>query len=203
MHASPRVGSLLAAFLAGGAVLVAGCGPPAGPTAKMPPAFPSTPTPPPSPATPATAAGPGPCQAGVVSVLLGNARTAGGTTYYPIDFMNISATSCTLYGFPGVSFADRNYSSRIGPAATRNTSSPEHLIRLTPGASGTALISVANARNYSSGCGQAAVNGLLVEPPGLSNLIRLPFAGLTCVNSRYHVLTVDAVAPGPPAAPGA
>lgn len=62
---------------------------------------------------------------------------------------------------------------------------------------------MANARNYSSSCGQTAVSGLLVEPTGLSNLMRLPFAGLTCVNSRYHVLTVDAVAPGPPAAPGA
>lgn len=49
-----------------------------------------------------------------------------------------SSYSCTLYGFPGVSFTDRNYSSRIGLAATRNTSSPEHLMRLTPGASGAA-----------------------------------------------------------------
>lgn len=118
-----------------------------------------------------------------MSVLLENGRTAGGTTFYPIDFMNMSATSWSLYGFPSVSFTDKNYSSQVGPAAARNTSSPEHLIRLTPGASGAALISVVNARNYSGGCGQTAVSGLLVEPPGLTNVIRLPLGGLTCVNS--------------------
>ena len=71
------------------------------------------------PSTPTTAARPASCQSRALSILLlSRARAAAGTAYYPIEFQNISATPCTLYGFPRVSFTDKNYSTQVGPAAT-------------------------------------------------------------------------------------
>ena len=193
MRASTRSGRLLAALLAGAAVLVAGCSassPSAAPkVAKKTASAPAAPTP-----SPTLAAAP--CK--VVTVLLGHASHTAGTAYYPIVFENLSSTPCTLEGFPTVSFTSINFSAKIGPAATRNPSSFAQLVTLEPEGTAKALIAVVNANNYSSSCGQTAVGGILVQPPSLTNLVRLPFTGLTCVNPRYHVLTVDAVALGPP-----
>jgi uncharacterized protein DUF4232 len=203
MEASLRSGRVLAALLAGvagAAVLIAGCStsrPLAGRRVTKTAASSSEPAASTSPATPATAAGPGACKSSVVSVLLGNAITKAATTFYPIVFENLSATNCTLYGFPAISFTRNDFSTRVGPAAAMNQGSPEHLITLQPEGTARALISVVNARNYSSSCGQTAVTGLLVQPPSLTNTVRLPFNGMTCLNPKFHVLTVDAVVLGP------
>jgi hypothetical protein len=205
MNASTRRGRLLALFLAGVAILMAGCSttsPPAGRKPTRGPASASRPVTTSSPSTPTTAAGPATCKSSALSVLLGHATKTAGTAYYPIVFQNLSATPCTLYGFPAVAFTGKNYTTRVGPAATRNQSSPERLVTIEPEGTARARIGVADANNYSSSCDQAAVDGLLIQPPSLTNSVRLPFTGVTCVNPGYRVLTVDAVVPGPALADG-
>jgi hypothetical protein len=187
---------------AGAAVLVAGCGtgsPSAGPTvtktvtANVTPSPSAAATPASSPSTPS---GPGPCQSSALKVTLGQGGAAAGTTFYPIVFTNISGSACTLYGFPGVSFTGETYAVQVGPAASRNHDSPEHLVTLAPSGTASALIGVVDAENYSSGCGQTTVSGILVYPPNLTASVGLPFNGMTCVNSKDHVLSVNAVVPG-------
>jgi hypothetical protein len=194
MDAPTGSGRVLAAVFAGIAVLIAGCAassPPSGQTAPTSPSAPATP----SPTAPAAAVS---CNHKVLSVLLlGRTKVAADTAYYPIEFQNISSTPCTLYGFPRVFFTGKNYSTRVGSVATSNQASPEHLITLPADGSAIAVMSVVNVSKYSSGCGQTAVSALLVRPPGLTNSVQLPFNGMTCVNPRYHVLTVDAVVTGP------
>ena len=48
-------------------------------------------------------------------------------------FHNSSSSTCTLYGYPGVSFLD-SAGAQIGPPAERATSAPMKLITLVPGA---------------------------------------------------------------------
>jgi hypothetical protein len=202
MDTSTGAGRLLAASLAGLAVLAAGCSTStssAGQTITK-----TAPTSPPGsattslPATPTTPAAPASCKSGVLAVLLGNARAAAGLASYPIEFENMSATKCTLYGFPSVSFTGRNYLIQVGPTATRNRRSPEHLVTIAPEGSAIALITVVDAKKYPRHCGRTTVSGILVHPPGLTSSARLPFSGMTCVNPRYHVLTVNAAVPGNP-----
>lgn len=199
MSASVRSVRLLAAFLSGVTVLMAGC------SAGSPPTRPAitgkaaaAPSGVATSSSPATPARPASCNSRVLSVLLlGRTRSAADAAYYQIEFQNISDASCTLYGFPGVSFTSQNYSTQVGAVATRNHRSPQHLITLPPEGSAIALVRVVNAGRYSGGCGQTAVSGILVHPPGLANSVRLPFSGTTCVNRRYHVLSVNAVVQGP------
>lgn len=193
-------GRVLTAFIAAAAALLAGCSagtPSAGPTGNgTPQAGPqahvtSSPVARPSPVAQAAA-----CKLGDLSVLLGNARKVAGAVTYPIRFQNISATPCTVYGFPDVSFTGANQATQVGPAASRNTTSPEHLVTVQPQGSAAAIISVVNATKYPSGCRQARVSGIVVDLPGQTNRVHLSFSGLTCVNPKFRVLTVNAMAAG-------
>jgi Protein of unknown function (DUF4232) len=182
--------------------LVAGCSantPVAGPTVTVTTTSTGSASASPSsaPAT-TTPAGPGPCQSSDLKVTLGSGNAAAGTTFYQILFTNDSSTTCTLYGYPGVSFTGETYAVQVGPAATRNHAIQPSLVTLAPGAVGSAEISVVDAQNYPPGpCGLTTASGILVYPPNLTTSIGLPFNGYTCVHPKDHVLTVDPVVAGP------
>jgi len=199
MNASTGRGRLVAAFLAGAALLVAGCSTSnasagstsPGTTQASPAAAAPAPTPTPIAALPT-------CKSGVLSVLLKHAGAAhGGTASYRIVFMDLADVPCKLDGFPGVSFYGKKL-AQIGSAAVRNQSSPEKPVEVVPEGTVIAMIQVVNASRYPSACRQTTVRGILVQPPGLTNSVQLPFSGLACANRRYHLLTVNAVVQGPP-----
>jgi hypothetical protein len=209
-----RSSASAAGLLAAGAILVTGCSsdsPAAAPGSSTPAATsdssPSaTPvagssspaaTPPATSGTPSASGGSGWCQRSALKVTLGKGGAAAGTAYYPILFTNVSSATCTLYGFPGVSFTGETYQVQVGPAATRNHSSPEAAVTLAPGSVASALIAVADAQNYPpASCGLTTASGILVYPPNLTSSVGLPFNGFTCVNAKDHVLTVNAVVAG-------
>jgi Protein of unknown function (DUF4232) len=182
--------------------LVAGCSantPVAGPTVTVTTTSTGSASASPSsaPAT-TTPAGPGPCQSSDLKVTLGSGNAAAGTTFYQILFTNDSSTTCTLYGYPGVSFTGETYAVQVGPAATRNHAIQPSLVTLAPGAVGSAEISVVDAQNYPPGpCGLTTASGILVYPPNLTKSVGLPFNGYTCVHRKDHVLSVDPVIAGP------
>jgi hypothetical protein len=152
-----------------------------------------------APASPTTsvAAGPGPCQSTALSVKLGASNPAAGTDYVPVVFTNTSQATCTLYGFPGVSFTGETYAVQVGPAATRNHASAESLVTLAPGAVASALLTIVDAQNYPAGtCGLTTASGILVYPPNLTKSVGIPYNGFTCVNAKDHVLSVNAVVAG-------
>jgi Protein of unknown function (DUF4232) len=193
--------AVLAAATISGLALIAGCSgnPAPAPTVTITktasPAA-STGTAAPSPTT-SVAAGPGPCQSGALKVTLGASSAAAGTDYVPVVFTNTSQATCTLYGFPGVSFTGETYAVQVGPAATRNHASPEHLVTLAPGAVASALLTIVDAQNYpGSTCGLTTASGILVYPPNLTTSVGIPYNGYTCVNAKDHVLSVNAVVAG-------
>jgi Domain of unknown function (DUF4232) len=150
----------------------------------------------PASASPAVA-GPAACQFSALKVTLGPGNAAAGSQIIPIQFTNVSATTCTLYGFPGVSFTGETYAVQVGPAAARNHTSTEEVITLQPGAVASALIKIVNAQNYPAGaCGLTTASGIKVYPPNLTSAVGLPYNGFACVH-KYNVLTVSAVAAGP------
>jgi Protein of unknown function (DUF4232) len=202
MNAPTGRGRLVAVFLAGAALLMAGCstssasaGPTLSRTARASSsglaAAPPSPSPTPIAALPT-------CKSGALSVLIKRAGAArGDTASYRIVFMDMADAPCKLDGFPGVSFYGRN-STQIGSAAVQNQSSPQQPVEVVPEGTVIAKFKVVNANRYSSACRQTTVRRIVVHPPGLTDSVRLPFSGLACANRKYHVLTVNAVVQGPP-----
>ncbi len=120
---------IAAAAFAATAALVAACGSSgskaASPAATVtvtatPSASTSAPASSPAPTPAPTPPGPPPCATSALraSVPTGQGNGAAGSSYYPIVFTNVSGASCTLYGYPGVSFVTGVGGSQIGiPAA--------------------------------------------------------------------------------------
>ncbi len=69
------------------------------------------------------AAGPSGCATSSLRVKLGVAQGYAGGVYQVIDFTNTSGSTCTLYGYPGVSLVSGPPYKQIGLAAKRNPSS--------------------------------------------------------------------------------
>jgi hypothetical protein len=190
--AAAMVGSALAAGCGSGtpvaATTVTVTATPTGSASASPSSAPATTTP----------AGPAPCQSSELKVTLGHSDAAAGTTFYEILFTNDSSITCTLYGFPGVSFTGETYAVQVGPAATRNHALQPSLVTIAPSAVASAKISVVDAQNYRPGpCGLTTASGILVYPPNLTTSVGLPFNGYTCVHPKDHVLSVDPVVAGP------
>ena len=124
---------------------------------------------------------------------------AAGSTYYPIDFANTSATACELAGYPGVSFvtAADGTGRQIGAAAERNPQFGSGLVRLNPGGEAPAWLQVAQAGNYAaSSCSPATAHGLRVYPPDETQAGYIPQDFPACAVTTAQVLTIMPIRPG-------
>jgi hypothetical protein len=207
MSSSSAVRTLIAgAALAGTAMLAAACGtstPAASPASTTsatasPTTGATTSAGSPTPTASATQAGPPPCATSAlrVSVPTGTGNAAAGSSYYPIQFVNTSSSSCTLYGYPGVSFVTASGGSQIGIPATRNPTFPATLVTVAPGQTVHAELQVVVAQNYPSGdCGLVTAHWLKVYPPNQTAPVYVSFTAQTCSKPKT-ILSVQTVQTG-------
>jgi hypothetical protein len=133
---------------------------------------------------------------------------AAGSSYFNLEFTNVSAHSCAVSGYPGVS-AVNVAGTQIGSAAGHNAEHPATLITLTSAAAGgglggfsshntaTVILQITVAGNYSkSTCGPVVSAGLRVYPPDqtASKIIPYPFA--TCAKHGPLILHVESIQKG-------
>lgn len=167
--AARQAGTLI--IVLAGVGFLTGCGSAAAPSARpivtttvtvtAPPPATASPTPP-SP----TPAGPPACKTSALAASLGPGNGAAGSIYYPIQFTSRSGATCTLYGYPGVSFVAAS-GGQVGAAATEDPAYPRRLVTLAPGAAAHAELRVTDAMNYpASACRPVTVHRLRVFPPG-------------------------------------
>lgn len=136
------------------------------------------------------------CSTSDLRITLGNGGAGAGTDFTVLDFTNGGASTCTLFGFPGVSLTNSS-GAQIGAAATRNPSKTPALITLAPGAKANATLGVANAENYpTSACKPTTAAQLKVFPPNQTQAIELPFTATGCAVSSAHQLSVTAISAG-------
>jgi hypothetical protein len=134
-----------------------------------------------TPARAPVAAGPGPCTASGLRVSVGAANGAAGSLYYPLDFTNVSGSTCTMYGYPGVSFAARPNGGTVGGPAVRNPTFAKALITLSPGVTAHAPLKVANAENYPAAlCKPVTAHWLKIFPPASYVADFVAFTAVTC-----------------------
>jgi hypothetical protein len=177
------------------AALVAGCGgssPKAGvgvdSTTPAQSTATNTVTVPPTTSAPApTSSGPAPtgpaaCTTANLAVSLGSAGGAAGSMYYPLHFVNKGSASCTMTGFPGVSFVAPGNGKQVGKAATRSSAATP-TVTLAPGGEATASVQVGETGNFSpADCGPTAVSGLRIYPPAnkAAAYVKLPGSQQAC-----------------------
>jgi hypothetical protein len=126
--------------------------------------------------------------------LRGSEGYAGGVDLV-INFINTSTAACTLYGYPGVSLVSSSH-AQIGLAAKRTTTTPVRLVTLTPGATASAQLQIADALNFPSAtCGPAQATDLRIYPPNQTAAVFLPNRSQACAQP-VQVLFVSAVQPG-------
>jgi hypothetical protein len=124
---------------------------------------------------------------------------AAGSTYYPVDFVNVSDTPCGMYGFPGMSFVTAGGGSgrQIGASAQRNPAFGDLAVRLTAGGVAHAWLQVAQAANYpASACQPVTAHWLRVFPPGDTGAVYVGQSFPACADSGAQLLTVTPVRSG-------
>lgn len=190
------------------AVLATACGSipasGAGSTATTPPAGSTTTATAPAPqpgtssaATTAPAAQPGPCSTAALRVTLGSKEgAAAGHFYRTLDFTNISGTSCTLYGYPGVSFVTAIGGNQIGAAASRSPAS-KLLVVLAPGKKAHAVLDLLDVLNFpASKCAATDAHWIKVYPPNQFSASYVAWTAKVCSKPSTVYLSVAPVRHG-------
>lgn len=105
------------------------------------------------------------CATSQLGLSLGQEQGAAGHFELPLVLTNKSSKTCTLFGYPGVSYTDSS-GVQIGyPAETSGGS--RHVVTLASGQSASALLSQPDPGVYPpASCQKKKTAGLRVYPPG-------------------------------------
>jgi len=136
-----------------------------------------------APAAPARSAAhaivPGCETPGLVIWLDTNASAAAGSTYYHLEFTNLSGHRCTLNGFPfinAVSLTGGLLGHRAGISG-----GPAHQITLAQGQTAKAALQIVNVLNFPvSKCKPVTAAGFRVFPPNQTRAKVVPFPFGAC-----------------------
>jgi hypothetical protein len=117
---------------------------------------------------------------------------AAGTIFYNLEFTNLSGSTCTLFGFPGVSGVTLG-GSQLGSAATRNGGPPK-TVTLANGKTATALLGIVDAGNFPPAkCKPVTAAGLRVFPPNQTQSRVAPFPFSACSKTGELYLKIGPV----------
>ncbi|MBV9660346.1 MAG: DUF4232 domain-containing protein [Acidimicrobiales bacterium] len=166
---------------------------PSGATTSVQPPASSTAVSSPGSTSPANT-GPGPCRSAQLAGSLGQPNGAAGTIYYPLTLRNTGGSTCTLDGYPGVSFVTGPGGSQVGAPADRMPGSVA-TVTLAPGQMAQANLGISAAANFAGSCRITPVAGLAVYPPGDTTTIYIAHSDQGCANSNDVILHVGPLAP--------
>ncbi len=139
---------------------------------------------------------PAECTVRDLDVSLGAGEGTAGTMYRALVFTNTGNRSCTVQGFPGVSFVTGDDGPQVGEAAMRvNEKGPP--VTLKPGETANSAVGFVNIGNFDTAtCQPTAVRGLRVYPPHERSSKFVPFETTGCAGdlpgSQLTVRTVRA-----------
>ena len=140
--------------------------------------------------------GASPCATSDLNVSLGASNGAAGSVFQTIVFTNRSSTTCTLYGYPGVSLVSAPPYTQIGLAAQRDGTTPVKVITLASGATASAALRIVNALNFDSAtCSPTKAAFLRIYPPNQTAPVYLADAAQICAQP-VQTLFIDAVQAG-------
>ncbi len=140
--------------------------------------------------------GSGPCGTSALRMTLGQASAAAGHFYRPVVFTNISGASCTLYGYPGISFVTAIGGTQIGAAGGRSPASRQ-LVVLAPGGKAHALLDLLDVLNFPpSVCAASRAHWLKIYPPNQFSAGYVRWTADVCSKSKPVYVFVAPVSQG-------
>jgi hypothetical protein len=123
---------------------------------------------------------------------------AAGTTYYPLEFTNLSHHTCYLYGYPGVSALGRN-GNQLGSPADWGSLRGARIVNVAPGATAHTMLGYHDvAVSTEPGCHQvnSAVE-LRVYPPGQRSATFAAFSFEVCSHRGPIYMSIqEPIVPG-------
>jgi hypothetical protein len=143
----------------------------------------------------AAAPGPSGCLASGLQAALGVSQGTAGTIYQVIVLTNTSNATCTLYGYPGVSFVTGAGGSQVGAPASKNPVVAKALVTLAAGAKADVLLAVHDAGAIAN-CKITSVNWLRIYPPGDYGSIYVQYKTQACANPSQSIMSVTPVRVG-------
>jgi hypothetical protein len=168
-------------------------------TVANPSSGPSTPPPASTPGeqTPTEVADPGECKVGELKLSIGHGDATAGTLFRPLRFTNSGGRTCTMQGFPGVSYVAGDDGHQVGPAAFREGTKGAP-VSLAPGETAFATVGFVQVHNFDPNvCKPTATRGLRVYPPHEFASLFLPLEGTGCAGTPPgNQLTVRTVQKG-------
>ena len=135
----------------------------------------------------------GKCLASQLTATLGAGSGSGAGHAYPyLVLTNKGSTTCTVTGYPGVSFVSNGNGTQLGAAATREAAGiPITTLTLTPGAAAHAQLSITLAGNYDAAtCSPKTADGLRVYPPDETNSLFVATTSYTACQKASVLLLV-------------
>jgi hypothetical protein len=121
-----------------------------------------------------------------------------GTTYYPLEFTNLSHHTCYLYGYPGVSARDRN-GHQLGSPADWGSLRGARIVNVAPGATAHTMLGYHDVVvTTEPGCHQvnSAVE-LRVYPPGQRRATFAAFSFEVCSHRGPIFMSIqEPIVPG-------
>lgn len=149
-------------------------------------------------ATSPAVAGTPACATSDLRVSAGLAQGAAGSVYQVLDFTNISGSSCTVFGYPGVSQTTaKAQDTQVGQAASRSSAAAAGVVTLAPGKMANALLRITQAENYPAArCHPVTAHYLQIFPPDQRAPIYLTYRSTGCAVAAVNLLTIGVLQAG-------
>jgi hypothetical protein len=150
-----------------------------------------------------------PCATSGLEAWLGLAQAAESTTtdrlqpsgtYYTLEFTNVSARVCSLYGYPAVSAyaGDQVRGTQIGSAAAHDTSVRPRPVTLAPGQTAHSVLRVTSTGTFEpTTCARVTAPELRVTPPDQIRPAFVPIHVAACSKKGLEFMSVQAIQPRP------
>jgi hypothetical protein len=142
--------------------------------------------------TPVTTAAP--CASSQLTLSLGQGQGAAGSFYTPIVLTNKTTVTCTLYGYPGVSYIASS-GAEVGPAAAE-AKGTKVTVTIKPGGAASALLHQPDPLVFSpSDCHKAKASGIRVYPPGQTASLTVSTKLTVCTTTK-DISDITVMQPG-------
>jgi Protein of unknown function (DUF4232) len=125
-------------------------------------------------------------------------RLEPGRTYYTLEFTNVSARACSLYGYPNVSayVGGQADGAQIGSAASQDTSVRPQPVRLGPGQTAHSVLRVTSTQMFlPNACAQVTAAELRVRLPDQVRPSFVPIHMSACSKRGPEFLSVQPIQP--------
>jgi hypothetical protein len=162
-----------------------------------PPTSESVPTSPSSPAAGTSQSMTGRCRTNELRVTVEPSPGGGsaGSMWHWFVFTNRSTRTCTLYGYPGVSFVTGASGTQVNEPARRD-GSQSVLVTLAPGQAGHATMRTGHNEAFPDTCQPVPIAGYRVYVPDETASVFVSQAGEACSTKGVNSMSISPVYPG-------